>query len=113
MTLGTTENAPKEAVYNKTKLFVLSVIALVTAGMVFSLRASALGELQQVFFGAKDPAHAAALVHSATCLSPRRKSVSASRPTDTCCLPAAAFSSSRSSLGTMSVRSLVVRCSRQ
>lgn len=51
-----------EPVYNRTKLFVLSVVSLVTAGMVFSLRAYVLGDLQRVFFDAKDPAHAAGLV---------------------------------------------------
>ncbi len=48
--------------YNKTKLFVLSVISLVTAGMVFSLRSSVLLDLQKVFFEPKDPLHAAGLV---------------------------------------------------
>lgn len=51
-----------EPVYNRTKLFVLSVISLVTAGMVFSLRGYVLGDLQRVFFDAKDPIHAAELV---------------------------------------------------
>lgn len=56
------KNAVVEPVYNRTKLFVLSVISLVTAGMVFSLRAYVLGDLQKVFFDAKDPIHAAGLV---------------------------------------------------
>lgn len=48
--------------YNRSKLFILSVISLVTAGMVFSLRANVLGELQAQFFDPVDPMHAAALV---------------------------------------------------
>lgn len=51
-----------EPVYNRTRLFVLSVVSLVTAGMVFSLRASILGDLQRAFFDPKDPVNAAALV---------------------------------------------------
>jgi MFS family permease len=58
--LGT--KSATEPVYNRTKLFVLSVVSLVTAGMVFSLRAYVLGDLQRVFFDAKDPVHAAGLV---------------------------------------------------
>lgn len=56
------KSAVVEPVYNRTKLFVLSVISLVTAGMVFSLRAYVIGDLQRVFFDAKDPIHAAGLV---------------------------------------------------
>jgi MFS family permease len=51
-----------EVVYNKSKLFLLSVIALVTAGMVFSIRAAILFDLQKTFFDPIDPIHAAEMV---------------------------------------------------
>jgi MFS family permease len=48
--------------YARGKLFLLSVIALVTAGMVFSIRASSLKEMEDIFFKASDPTHSAALI---------------------------------------------------
>ncbi len=53
------------AVYDRNKLFILSVIALVTAGMVFSIRASILGDLQKAFFDTTDPVHAATMITAA------------------------------------------------
>ena len=50
--------------YDKTKLFILSVVALVAAGMVFSIRTATLSNLQATFFDPVDPLHAAALVGS-------------------------------------------------
>ena len=52
------------AVYDRRKLFNLSVISLVTAGMVFSLRTSVLLDLQKTFFDPINPLHAAELVTS-------------------------------------------------
>ena len=51
--------------YDRNKLFILSVLALVTAGMAFSIRGSILSDLQKVFFDAVDPVHAAGLITSA------------------------------------------------
>jgi MFS family permease len=51
--------------YDRNKLFILSVIALVTAGMVFSIRGSILGDLQRVFFDPIDPVNAATKITSA------------------------------------------------
>lgn len=52
------------ASYEKGKLFVLSVIALVTAGMVFSIRAEIIPELKNTFFMPTNAAHAAELIGS-------------------------------------------------
>lgn len=46
------------------RLFLISEIALVTAGLVFSLRADVLPDLQKVFLDPIDPAHAAGLIGS-------------------------------------------------
>ncbi|MCX6381171.1 MAG: MFS transporter [Armatimonadetes bacterium] len=62
-------NAPTSdihASYDKTKLFLLSVIALVTAGMAFSIRGGITSDLQKVFFESSDPTHAAARVTAVT-----------------------------------------------
>jgi MFS family permease len=48
--------------YNRTKLFVLSVIALVTAGVAASIRASIGHDLQAVFFDPIDPLNSANMV---------------------------------------------------
>ena len=50
--------------YNKTKLFVISVIALITAGVAASIRASIAGEIKTVFFDPVDPLNSAAMVGS-------------------------------------------------
>ncbi len=62
-------NAPtsdNHASYDKTKLFILSVIALVTAGMAFSIRGGITNDLQKVFFDPIDPQNAAARVTAVT-----------------------------------------------
>lgn len=56
-------------VYDRQKLFILSVIALVTAGMAFSIRASILGDLSKVFFESADPLHAAGLIAAAAAVN--------------------------------------------
>jgi MFS family permease len=48
--------------YNKPKLFVLSVIALATAGMAFGIRGDIGGALQGHFFDPIDPANSARLI---------------------------------------------------
>ncbi len=62
MTLGN-RTVPLEQV-NKAELFVVSVIALATGGMVFSIRTSILADLQGFFTGAQ-AAHSATLVGAA------------------------------------------------
>ena len=48
--------------YNKSKLFVLSVIALVTAGVAFSIRASIADDLKTAFFDRLDPLNSAGMI---------------------------------------------------
>ncbi len=55
----------KHAEYNKPKLFVLSVIALATAGMAFGIRGDIGGSLQSYFFDPIDKLHSAELTASA------------------------------------------------
>ena len=57
--------ADRHLEYNKTKLFVISVIALVTAGIAFSVRASIADELKSVFFDPVDPLNSAGMIGSA------------------------------------------------
>jgi hypothetical protein len=52
----------KHAEYNKPKLFILSVIALATAGMAFGVRGDINGSLQAHFFDPVDPANSARLI---------------------------------------------------
>lgn len=52
----------RHADYNKPKLFVLSVIALATAGMAFGIRGDIGGALQGHFFDPIDPANSARLI---------------------------------------------------
>ena len=54
--------ADKHAEYNKPKLFLLSVIALATAGMAFGVRGDIGGALQGHFFDPIDPANSARLI---------------------------------------------------
>lgn len=54
-------HADPHAGYNKTKLFVLSVIALATAGMAFGIRGDIGGDLKGHFFDPIDPANSATL----------------------------------------------------
>lgn len=53
------------ATYNKTELFLVNVIALVTGGMVFSIRADILLDLQTVFFDPVSKLHAAEMIGAA------------------------------------------------
>lgn len=52
--------------YDRSKLFWASVLALVTAGFTFSIRATILADLQRTFFDPFDPINATKLVGGAT-----------------------------------------------
>jgi MFS family permease len=52
----------RHAGYDKGRLFLVSVIALFTAGVGASLRASVATDLQRIFFDPIDPAHAAEMI---------------------------------------------------
>src|SRR5215471_8729490 len=52
----------RHAAYNKSRLFLVSVLALFTAGLAASLRANIAGDLQRIFFDPIDKAHSAEMV---------------------------------------------------
>lgn len=54
--------ADQHAAYNKSKLFLISVIALVTCGISFSMRASVAGTLRTTFFDPINPMHSAEMI---------------------------------------------------
>ena len=54
--------AGKHAAYNPGKLFLVSVIALATAGLGFSIRSSVAGNLQTTFFDPIDKLHSAEMI---------------------------------------------------
>src|SRR3954453_15136042 len=54
----------RHASYNKSRLFLVSVLALFLAGFAASLRASAATDLQRVFLDPIDPAHSAEMIGS-------------------------------------------------
>jgi MFS family permease len=54
----------RHAAYNKSRLFLVSVLALVTAGMAASLRANIASDLQRIFFDPIDKAHSAEMIGS-------------------------------------------------
>jgi hypothetical protein len=58
----TTTAVDIHAAYNKSKLFLISVIALVTAGVSFSMRASIASTLRMTFFDPINPVHSAELI---------------------------------------------------
>src|SRR2546421_12752989 len=62
--MSATANANGHAGYNKTKLFVLSVVALATAGIGFSIRGDLGGALQSHFFDPIDKLHSAEMTAS-------------------------------------------------
>ncbi|NDJ13114.1 MAG: MFS transporter [Acidobacteriia bacterium] len=55
-------NVDRHASYNKSRIFLVSVLALVTAGMAASIRADIAGELQRLFFDPIDKAHSAEMI---------------------------------------------------
>jgi MFS family permease len=54
----------RHAAYNKSRLFFVSSLALVGAGMAAALRANTAGDLQSIFFDPVDRAHSAAMIAS-------------------------------------------------
>jgi MFS family permease len=54
----------RHAAYNKSRIFLVSVLALVTAGMAASLRANIASDLQRIFFDPIDKAHSAEMIGS-------------------------------------------------
>ena len=60
--MSTPPTADRHAEYDKPKLFLLSVIALATAGMAFGIRGDIGGALQGHFFDPIDPANSARLI---------------------------------------------------
>src|SRR2546422_8963157 len=62
--MSATPNANGHAGYNKTKLFILSVVALATAGIGFSIRGDLGGALQSHFFDPVDKLHSAEMTAS-------------------------------------------------
>ncbi|MEO7190142.1 MAG: MFS transporter [Vicinamibacterales bacterium] len=54
--------ADRHAAYDKGRLFFVSSLALVTAGVAASLRANTAGDLQRTFFDPIDKAHSAAMI---------------------------------------------------
>src|SRR5437773_6166453 len=62
--MSATANANGHGGYNKTKLFVLSVVALATAGIGFSIRGDLGGAFQAHFFDPVDRLHSAEMTAS-------------------------------------------------
>ncbi len=54
----------RHSAYNKPRLFLVSVIALFTAGLAASLRADIASDLQRIFFDPIDKAHSGAMIGS-------------------------------------------------
>lgn len=54
----------RHAAYNKTRLFVVSLLALFTAGVAASLRSNIASDLQRIFFDPIDKAHSAEMIGS-------------------------------------------------
>jgi MFS family permease len=54
----------RHAAYNKSRLFLVSILALFTAGLAASLRASVATDLQRIFFDPIDKAHSAEMIGS-------------------------------------------------
>src|SRR3954463_13125787 len=54
----------RHAAYNKSRLFLVSVLALFMAGLGASLRASVATDLQRIFFDPIDKAHSAEMIGS-------------------------------------------------
>jgi MFS family permease len=52
----------RHAAYNKTRLFIVSVLALFTAGLAASLRSNVAGDLQRIFLDPIDKAHSAEMI---------------------------------------------------
>ena len=65
MSAPATAVAPdRHASYNKSRIFLVSVIALVTAGMAASLRSNIASDIQRIFLDPIDKAHSGEMVAS-------------------------------------------------
>jgi MFS family permease len=62
MTTPTAAGLDRHAAYNKTRLFVVSVLALFTAGLAASLRANVADDLKRIFLDPIDQAHSAEMI---------------------------------------------------
>jgi MFS family permease len=62
MTTPAAAGPDRHAAYNKSRLFLVSVLALFTAGMAASLRASVATDLQKTFLDPIDAAHSAEMI---------------------------------------------------
>src|SRR5215467_8793369 len=62
MTTMAATGLDRHAAYNKSRLFLVSVLALFTAGLAASLRANIAGDLQRIFFDPIDKAHSAEMI---------------------------------------------------
>ena len=62
MSASATVPVDRHAAYNKTRIFLVSVLALVTAGVTASLRADVASDLQHIFFDPIDKAHSAEMI---------------------------------------------------
>ena len=59
MSASATLAIDRHAAYDKSKIFLVSVLALFTAGVAASLRADIASDLQRIFFDPIDRAHSA------------------------------------------------------
>jgi len=64
MSASATVPVDRHAAFNKTRIFLVSVIALFTAGVAASLRADVASDLQRIFFDPVDKAHSAEMIGS-------------------------------------------------
>jgi MFS family permease len=62
MSASATVPVDRHAAYNKTRIFLVSVLALVTAGVAASLRADVASDLQRIFFDPIDKVHSAEMI---------------------------------------------------
>lgn len=62
MSASATVPVDRHAAYNKTRIFLVSVLALFTAGVAASLRADVASDLQRIFFDPIDKAHSAEMI---------------------------------------------------
>jgi fucose permease len=61
-TPGMAATVDRHAAYDKKKLFILSVLALVTAGISFGIRSSIADDLRKTFFDPIEPLHSAEMI---------------------------------------------------
>ena len=64
MSASATVPVDRHAAYNKSRIFLVSVLALFTAGVAASLRADVASDLQRIFFDPIDKAHSAEMIGS-------------------------------------------------